>query len=906
MEVQMTQRTVELNAAVEQLQLEVAERRRAEEALRESEERFRAIFSQAAVGIAQTSPQGELLLLNNRFSEIVGYTQAELRGKTFADITHPDDRGASIAARDQFLAGEISSGSTEKRYIQKNGATVWARLHVSLVRDQHHAPQYFIVVVEDITDRIQAEQALRESEQRLLLALSAGVGVWDIDLRTNAPVLSPQYRRVFGQPPLTPTEWFKMVHSDDRERLIALVRESIRRRTDWDAEFRLHGPDGSVRWMLTKGTVLLGEDGRPARMLGVSLDITDRKRTEEALRVTQQRFELAQGAGGIGIWDWDATTNESHCSSGHNALYGLPPSDSAPAFEDWLELIHPEDRARMREELSGLLECADHFVTEFRVVWPDGSIHWLYGKGQVFRDSGGNPIRMIGVNMDISERKRAEAALRESEERFRIVADTAPVMICASGPDKLATFLNTGWLSFTGRTMAQELGYGWTEGVHPDDVDDCLASYTASFDARRNCHIEYRLRRADGEYRSVVCDGVPRFAPDGVFAGYIASCIDITDLKRQQEEDLSRQKLESLGTLAGGIAHDFNNLLGSILSQAELASAELAEGTAPEAEIANIHAVAIRGAEIVRQLMVFAGQEADTLELVDVSWLVEETIDLLKLVVSKPAVLRPRLSTDVPAVRANPATLRQILINLVTNASEAMGGQGGEIQLTTARVNVEDASLRALPAGDYLQIEVSDTGCGMAPETQAKIFDPFFTTKSPGRGLGLPVVRGIVKRLGGEITVRSQPNHGTTFRVLLPDAGKTPAESLHPIAAEKNARVARGTVLIVEDEEVMRIAVSRMLQKQGSTVLEAADGFDAVEILRNQMNDITVMLLDVTLPGLASQEVLREARLIRPDLRVIVTSAYSQTKVAAMFAGFGSLPFLRKPYRQADIMGLLG
>ena len=144
-------------------------------------------------------------------------------------------------------------------------------------------------------------------------------------------------------------------------------------------------------------------------------------------------------------------------------------------------------------------------------------------------------------------------------------------MICVSGPDKLATFFNAGWLTVTGRTREQELGYGWTEGVHPDDLDECLAKYAASFDARENCHIDYRLRRADGEYRSVVCNGVPRFTSDGVFAGYIASCIDITDLKRTQEEALARQKLESVGVLAGGIAHDFNNLLGAILASAELA-----------------------------------------------------------------------------------------------------------------------------------------------------------------------------------------------------------------------------------------------------------------------------------------------------------------------------------------------
>src|ERR1035438_5689802 len=535
-----------------------------EAALRESEERFRAIFSQAAVGIAQTSLQGEWLLLNNRFSELVEYTQAELRGKTVVEITHPDDREANIVARHRFLAGEISSWSAEKRYIHKNGGTVWAKVNVSLVRDEQQAPRYFISVVEDITDRIQAEHALRESEQRLVLALSAGVGVWEFDLRAEAPVLSPQYLRVFGQPPLTPDEWLKMVHSDDRERVIGLARESIQRVSDWEAEFRLLGPDGSVRWMRTEGVVLLGDDGKPARVCGVSLDITERKRTEEALRLSQQRFELAQGAGEIGTWDWDATTGETHCSSGHGQIYGLPPSDRAPAFEDWLELIHPEDQARMREELARLFERADHFINEFRVVWPDGTVHWLYGKGQVFRDSRGNPIRMIGVNIDISERKRAEAALCESEERFRIMADTAPVMIWVAGPDKLCTFFNKCCLDFTGHSIEEKIGDGWVAGVHPEDRERFLADYSTSFDTRREFQTVFRLRRADGEYRFVLTTGAPRFKVGGVFAGFVGSCVDITELRRTQEEAFARQKLESVGTLAGGIAHDFNNLLGSI------------------------------------------------------------------------------------------------------------------------------------------------------------------------------------------------------------------------------------------------------------------------------------------------------------------------------------------------------
>jgi two-component system cell cycle sensor histidine kinase/response regulator CckA len=889
-----------------------AERQIAEAALRQSEERFRATFFQAPVGIAQTNIEGKWLLVNDRLCEILGYSQGELRDKTFLDITHPDDREANIIARRELLTGTISSWSIEKRYIHKNGETVWARVRVSLVSDQCQRPQYFISVVEDITGRIQAEQALRASEERLCLALSAGVGVWDHDLRTEAPALSPQYNRLHGHAPLNPAEWLRLVHPDDRERVMALVRQSIDRMTEWEAEYRLLYPDGSVNWLLSRGMVLLGDEGRPARMAGVSLDISERKRTEEVLRVSQERFDLAQEAGGIGVWDWDAKTGQAHCSSQYGPLYGLRPGEGVPTFEGWLERTHPEDRVRLREELKRVLENVDHFSTEFRVVWPDGTIHWLYGKGQVFRDSVGNPMRVIGVNMDISERKRAEAALRESEERFRIVADTAPVMICSSGADKLATFFNAGWLSFTGRTMEQELGYGWIESVHPDDVDECLASYNASFEARRDCHIEYRLRRADGEYRSVICNGVPRFAQDSVFAGYIASCIDITDAKRAQEETLARQKLESVGVLASGIAHDFNNLLGGILASSELALAACVDDSLVDEELQRIRAAAIRGAEIVRQLMIYSGKESSAFESVDVSLVVEEMLQLLKVSISKYATLKIDLSNNIPGVQANPTQIRQVVMNLITNASEAIGERTGVIGIRTslARVGPDSPGSDAgdLPKGDYLQLEISDTGPGMTPEVQAKIFDPFFTTKFPGRGrgLGLSVTHGIVRSLGGAIHL-SASSQGATFQVWLPCAARTigkGSKAKASVGVEKGASKV-GTILVVEDEDLLRLAVTKALTKKGFSVIEASDGSAAMALLRAHKDDLDVVLLDVTLPGMSSREILEEAGRIRFDLEVILTSAYGKETVDATFSGLHVKRFIRKPFQLAELVGAL-
>jgi PAS domain S-box-containing protein len=369
------------------------------------------------------------------------------------------------------------------------------------------------------------------------------------------------------------------------------------------------------------------------------------------------------------------------------------------------------------------------------------------------------------LRLELTERKRAEETLRESEERFRNMANSTSVMIVASGPDKRATFFNKGWLEFTGRSMAQELDFGWTEGVHADDLPGCLSGYNRLFESvpRPNCHLEYRLRRSDGEYRAVVCTGAPRYAADGRFAGYVASAIDVTDMKRAQEETLARQKLESLGVLSGGVAHDFNNLLAGMIAEAGLAEAELTgpdsgRDSAIGAHINKIKSIAFHASDIVRQLMIYSGREKGEIESLNLSLIVQEMLELLKASISKRASLTIHLDKDLPAIEGNAAQLRQVVMNLMLNASEALGEKAGEIRVITSRVR----------AGDCLQLEVADTGCGMPDEIKAKIFDPFYTTKATGKGLGLALVQTIVRNHGGSVSLTSALGQGTTVRILLP------------------------------------------------------------------------------------------------------------------------------------------
>jgi PAS domain S-box-containing protein len=516
--------------------------------------------------------------------------------------------------------------------------------------------------------------------------------------------------------------------------------------------------------------------------------------------------------------------------------------------------------------------------------------------------------RLQEIVRDISERKQAEVALRESEERFRNMADSAPVMIWVAGPDKVLTFFNRTWLDFVGRTMEQELNNGWVQSVHADDRERCFASYCSAFDARENFQIEHRLRRADGEYRQVLRTGVPRYAPNGVFAGYIGSDIDITDLRRAQEEALARQKLESLGVLTTGIAHDFNNLLGGILASAELALSECSEGSLQDEELMRIHTAAVRGGEIVRQLMIYGGVESPVFELVDISGLVGEMLELLRVSISKSAALRVNLSDELSAVRANAAQIRQVVMNLITNASEAIEGKEGVISVNVAMVRLgPDYEVANLSEGDYVRLEVSDTGQGMTEEVQARIFDPFFTTKFAGRGLGLAAVQGIIRGHDGVIHVVTAPGQGSRFVVFLPCVGRSVDDTGDILIPSSASGVENFdcTVLVVEDEELLRTAVSKMLRRHGVNVIEAGNGNDGIDLFRANASHIDVVLLDMTLPGLAGREVLGELRRIQPDVKLIITTAYSQDW--ALEAANGQQPwlYLRKPYRFTELAGLL-
>jgi PAS domain S-box-containing protein len=414
------------------------------------------------------------------------------------------------------------------------------------------------------------------------------------------------------------------------------------------------------------------------------------------------------------------------------------------------------------------------YESEYRITRPDGSTRWIAGYGGVELDEHGKPAFARGVSRDITRRKIAEEELRESEARFRTVADAAPVMIWMSGPDKLCNFFNKGWLDFTGRTMEQELGNGWAEGVHSDDLEHCLEVYETSFSARQPFTMEYRLRRNDGEYRWVLDSGTPRFAEDCAFLGYIGSCIDIT-ARKQAELENQRQNMELarvgrvtlMGELAASLAHEVNNPIGAIVTNANAGQRLIAAGKINTEELkdllADIVADGHRAREVIQGVRNMVRKTEPSRSVVRIN----DTIDdLLRIVradaLGRQVTIAAEVDSDAGRVMADRVQLLQVLINLTLNAFEAMSA------------NRPDARRLVITGGrngnGEIVVSLRDSGPGFPGALGEQLFDPFFSTKAEGTGMGLAIARSIVEAHGGKLWGENCDDAGACFTFRLPEA----------------------------------------------------------------------------------------------------------------------------------------
>jgi PAS domain S-box-containing protein len=586
-------------------------------------------------------------------------------------------------------------------------------------------------------------------------------------------------------------------------------------------------------------------------------------------------------------------------SRGCQKIWGFQPEELIGL--SFLDFIHPDDRLRVRQ-LTEAARAGTLAGSDARCLNKQGNPVHLMWK---FAWSPGEKVYSVMAREFLDRKEHAEKlAAVEELEAFKRALDEHAIVAVTDAAGRI-TYVNDKFCAISKYDRAELLGKDHriiNSRHHPKSF---FTNLWTTILGGRVWKGEIRNKAKDGTFYWVDTTIVPFLDAAGKPMQFVAIRADITERKVAEESIRQSQKLESLGILAGGIAHDFNNLLTSILGNCNLASMVLPTESPALPYLDQIEKATMRAADLSRQMLAYAGKGKVAIGRVDLNRLVHEMTELLSVSLSKKALIRYDLAPVLPEIMADPTQMQQVVMNLVTNASEAIPeGVNGSITLRTAELMVEKTyiTVTSLPVGlnpgRYVTLEVSDTGCGMTPEVIARIFDPFFTTKFTGRGLGLSALLGIVRSHGGGLKVYSEPGKGTAMKVFLPSADPVGAEG--GLAAAPPPWRAGGTLLVVDDETDARAVARAMGTHLGFQVVEASDGEEAVALFRQRKGEFTLVLMDLTMPRMDGREAFLRMHDLDPTVPVVLTSGFSENDAVSDFAGRGLAGFLPKPYQRSQ------
>jgi len=617
------------------------------------------------------------------------------------------------------------------------------------------------------------------------------------------------------------------------------------------------------------------------------------------------------------VWVCDPDGRTTYASESFLKLVGLT-QEQCSNF-GWGAVLHPDDAERTIAAWKECVRTEGRWDIEHRFRGVDGKWHPILARGVPVRDERGQITCWAGINLDIGALKQIEDSLRVSESRERARAVELEALMDAA-PAAIFVAHDRACSSMTGNRAAYDLlrmppGCNLSKSppdgeqpakfrlmkdgieIPPSELPVRMAASTGQ--PLRDSEVE--LVFEDGATVNMLGDAVPMLDDQGHSRGAVGVFVDITGRKRAEARLREAQKLESLGLLAGGVAHDFNNLLVGVIGNASLAQ-EMLPPDHPAAELLDgVIKTGQQAAHLTRQMLAYSGKGKFLVEALNLSALIPEMAGLVRPSISKKIALHLDLEEDLPSVEADRGQLQQVFMNLALNAAEAIGSHEGLITVRTGvdrytRLRPEAA---ALATGKYVCLEVRDTGSGMDDATRARIFDPFFSTKFTGRGLGLAAVAGILRGHKGAILVSSAPGQGSCFTVLFPAAARAAEE--RPAAAGMAAVRGSGVVLVVDDEKLVREMVKKALERYGYTVLLADGGLAAIDLLKRHPADVALVVLDLSMPRMSGEEALPELRKIRPEVKVLVSSGYSESETMTMFKGQRVSGFIQKPYTGAGL-----
>lgn len=778
---------------------------------------------------------------------------------------------------------------------------------------------------EDIARRRKIETSLRESEAILATAQRiAHVGSWVIDLEGAAEIetchltWSAEMHRIAGHVPgsieVTPSHHFGVILIEDRERVRESLEAAIRDREPCSVVYRIVRPEGEVRIVdVTAEVVCDPEMDRPVRMVGTAHDITERCRAEEdqralvdALKTERARLIAAQRVAKVGSWETDLSTGAVLWSEETHRIFETDPASFSPTHEKFLTMAHPEDRAAIHEAFVGSFSSSEPRQIEHRIVMKDGRVKFVAERWQILHDSSGKETRAIGTCRDVTDRTRAEDRIRNTAALLRAVTDGTSDAIFVKDIEGRYLFINEAAAKYMGRTIEEIIGHDDRSFFDEKGARTIRENDLRVIDAGHSITEEEQLN-SGGEARVFLATKAPYRSPDGRVVGVIGISRDITEKKSLEAQFLRAQRMESIGTLAGGIAHDLNNVLTPIMMSIDLLKSE--ETDPMRCEILDAMEVsARRGAEMVKQVLSFArGVDGRRLE-VQIERVVAEIKKIADETFMKSISIVTEISEDPAMVVGDPTQIHQVLLNLCVNARDAMP-DGGVLSIRVSNLDVDEqyaATNFDATVGQYVAVEVADTGIGMRPEVIERIFEPFFTTKELGRGtgLGLSTTLAIVKSHGGFVMVKSKPGSGTAFRVFFP-AAKGATKVISATGQQQLSEGKGETVLIVDDEVAVREITKQTLEVHGYRVILASDGAEATALYAMRKEEIDVVLTDMMMPTMDGAAALLAIRRINPHALLIAASGVHTDAMVDKATAAGVSQFLPKPYTAETLLRTL-